>query len=362
MTPADLDGCPRTPMMLPKEQQQQECEREAEAEAEDAGFRTPPGTGLRAAHSVGGSGHTYHTHARRRQSQKPRVLAVLGDPEPEEGQEGEVEAEAAAVATPGGSVRSENQEENDGEEDEEEDRDCPICYSPFVNRSVHRTRCQHLFHKSCFISSRAAHINGCPCCRGQITPGLTPFDAQPGRNNLASLPGNDRNSIASRARAARQAVMARMARRAGGAAGGAGDGGGGAGQDHMRPRCVCACMYGVCPASPTHKNPHNPHKRTAAPSWTSTRWRAPPTPVPAWTMPSPRRSRRRTPRFGPGWPRSPRTPCRPTPTDTGSTTGMTCRTRSRLLGQFRERVISVEFGGCSGRGGLARAFSLPSKW
>lgn len=80
------------------------------------------------------------------------------------------------------------------------------------------------------VSSRAAHINGCPCCRGEITPGLTPADAVPGRNNLLM---NDRDTIASRARAARQAVMARfMARRgANGAAAGQGQG-----DAHMRPR------------------------------------------------------------------------------------------------------------------------------
>lgn len=92
------------------------------------------------------------------------------------------------------------------------------------------------------VSSRAAHINGCPCCRAQITPGLTPFDAQPGRNNLNLIfqhgNGNGRDTIASRARAARQAVMARfmMQRRAGNAGAGAGQG-----QDHMRPRCVTYC-------------------------------------------------------------------------------------------------------------------------
>jgi hypothetical protein len=88
---------------------------------------------------------------------------------------------------------------------------------------------------------------------------LTPFDAQPGRNNLASLPGNDRNSIASRARAARQAVMARMARQTGGAsaaaAAAAGGGGAGAGQNHMRPRYVYPSVF-LCPLQfPIERNP-----------------------------------------------------------------------------------------------------------
>jgi hypothetical protein len=97
------------------------------------------------------------------------------------------------------------------------------------------------------VSSRAAHINGCPCCRAAITPGLTPFDAVPGRNNLLNN-ASDRDQIASRARAARQAVMARfMLRHGGGGGGGQSQGqvqgaGAGAGASHMRPRCVRACV------------------------------------------------------------------------------------------------------------------------
>lgn len=91
-------------------------------------------------------------------------------------------------------------------EDDQDDRDldCPICMSPLAARSVYKTRCSHFFHRSCMVETRAAHINGCPFCRGEITPGLTPFDACPGR--VVS----ERDQIISRARAGRQAVLRRM--------------------------------------------------------------------------------------------------------------------------------------------------------
>lgn len=94
--------------------------------------------------------------------------------------------------------------EQEEEEEKERTRDCPVCFSPLANRSIHKTRCNHLFHRTCLVESRAAHINGCPCCRREITPGLTPFDAIAGRNV------SGRDQIISRARAARQAVMLRM--------------------------------------------------------------------------------------------------------------------------------------------------------
>ncbi len=103
----------------------------------------------------------------------------------------------------GGSV--EDHEEGPKEEHEDErDLDCPICMSPLASRSVYKTRCSHFFHRSCMVETRAAHINGCPFCRGEITPGLTPFDACPGR--VVS----ERDQIISRARAGRQAVLRRM--------------------------------------------------------------------------------------------------------------------------------------------------------
>lgn len=98
------------------------------------------------------------------------------------------------------------------------------------------------------VASRAAHINGCPCCRAQITPGMTPLDAVPGRNNL--LTASDRDQIASRARAARRAVMARFLSRQGGAGGGTGQQQGQQrgqqqGHAHMRPRYVGGMFFAL---------------------------------------------------------------------------------------------------------------------
>lgn len=92
----------------------------------------------------------------------------------------------------------------DAYEGRDHDQDCPICMSPLASRSIYKTRCSHRFHKSCLVESRAAHINGCPFCRGEITPGLTPFEACLGRVL------SEREQIISRARTARQAVLARM--------------------------------------------------------------------------------------------------------------------------------------------------------
>jgi len=86
--------------------------------------------------------------------------------------------------------------------------------SPLASRSIYKTRCSHRFHKSCLVESRAAHINGCPFCRGEITPGLTPFEACLGRVL------SEREQIISRARTARQAVLARMQQRGEGREGG----------------------------------------------------------------------------------------------------------------------------------------------
>lgn len=135
------DPCPATPMS-PRRPAAMTKPGDGEAAAEEqgqvGGFQTPPGRRTR--HSLSPVSQ-YHTHARRRQSAKPRVLAVLGDLHDADAN-ADVGDEGAATVSP----KSEASQEADDEDEEE--RECAICFSPFLNRSVHRTRCNHYFHRT----------------------------------------------------------------------------------------------------------------------------------------------------------------------------------------------------------------------
>ncbi len=143
---------------------------------------------------------------------------------------GEVVGRSGATSTPGPTIAAATPIAAAREEPET----CAVCLSPLRKKSGEESRrgpvfvtpCSHHFHLSCLRGCREYHTSGCPLCRSQLPPGLTPIGAKERhaarrRNEqaaerfpahlLAAHPGYDPHVIATRAARIRAAVAQRMA-------------------------------------------------------------------------------------------------------------------------------------------------------
>ena len=49
-----------------------------------------------------------------------------------------------------------------------EEDNCPLCLTSLTDSEVHKTGCDHLFHKKCFDELKKKGFNTCPVCRANL--------------------------------------------------------------------------------------------------------------------------------------------------------------------------------------------------